>query len=270
MGGARRGADMDGWAAGDGAGDAADSRALAVLEQLLALDALDLQSAFELAAHGLCAVLHADKVDVFVREDDQLVAVGTSDTPMGRRERELGLDRLPLERCGRIGQVYTARCSFLSPRSDQDPAELPELVEQLGIRSSMGAPLVAGDEALGALLVTSGEPEAFDAADLRFLEAIAGWIGLVGHRAALVEQLASRAAQEGFRQGVEEALAELTPRKREVAALVAQGLTNAEIARQLVLSEGTVANHVQDILQRLGVRRRTQLAAWIAARQRAA
>ena len=68
--------------------------------------------------------------------------------------------------------------------------------------------------------------------------------------------------------GAEQALGELTPRKREVARLVSRGLTNAEIAEQLVLSEGTVANHVQEILQRLGLRSRTQLAVWIAAHAR--
>ena len=60
----------------------------------------------------------------------------------------------------------------------------------------------------------------------------------------------------------------LTRREWEVAGLVSRGLSNRQIAEQLVLSEGTVANHVQEILQRLGLRSRTQLAVWIAAHAR--
>ena len=52
----------------------------------------------------------------------------------------------------------------------------------------------------------------------------------------------------------------LTPREREVAALVAQAHTNAEIARRLVLSERTVETHVRSILAKLGAANRTDLA----------
>jgi predicted ATPase/DNA-binding CsgD family transcriptional regulator len=58
----------------------------------------------------------------------------------------------------------------------------------------------------------------------------------------------------------------LTHREYEVVALVARGMTNAEIARQLVLSVRTVDMHVGNGMQKLGVRKRTELAAW-AARQ---
>ncbi len=54
----------------------------------------------------------------------------------------------------------------------------------------------------------------------------------------------------------------LTPRQREIAGLIARGLPNADIARQLVLTPGTVANHVGSILQRLRLDSRTQIAAW--------
>ena len=53
----------------------------------------------------------------------------------------------------------------------------------------------------------------------------------------------------------------LTGREREVAALVAQGLTNAAIARRLVLSERTVENHVSHVLHKLNLPTRTALAA---------
>ncbi|WP_405181976.1 response regulator transcription factor [Nocardia sp. NBC_01377] len=53
---------------------------------------------------------------------------------------------------------------------------------------------------------------------------------------------------------------ELTDRETDVLRLVAAGAANREIARSLYLSEGTVKNHVSSILNRLGVRDRTQAA----------
>ena len=54
----------------------------------------------------------------------------------------------------------------------------------------------------------------------------------------------------------------LTRREREVAALVAAGLSNREIAARLVITERTAENHVAHILDRLGFRTRVQIAAW--------
>jgi DNA-binding NarL/FixJ family response regulator len=54
----------------------------------------------------------------------------------------------------------------------------------------------------------------------------------------------------------------LTPREREIACLVAQGSTNRQIADALVITEGTAANHVLHILNKLGFSSRSQIAAW--------
>jgi non-specific serine/threonine protein kinase len=55
----------------------------------------------------------------------------------------------------------------------------------------------------------------------------------------------------------------LTPRQREVALLVARGLTNRQVAAELMLSEHTVATHVRQTLKKLGFQSRTEVAAWI-------
>ena len=54
----------------------------------------------------------------------------------------------------------------------------------------------------------------------------------------------------------------LTPREREVAALVAEGLTNAEIAARLVITPGTVANHLEHIMRSLRLQGRVRVAVW--------
>jgi non-specific serine/threonine protein kinase len=59
-----------------------------------------------------------------------------------------------------------------------------------------------------------------------------------------------------------DASAPLTRRERNVAELVGRGLTNREIAAELVISTWTASTHVRNILGKLGIGRRAQLAAW--------
>jgi DNA-binding CsgD family transcriptional regulator len=61
-------------------------------------------------------------------------------------------------------------------------------------------------------------------------------------------------------------LAELTPREREVALLMAQGRTNEEIGRELFITLKTVEKHAGNALGKLGFRSRVELAGWMAAK----
>ncbi|RYE42449.1 MAG: protein kinase [Hyphomicrobiales bacterium] len=99
-------------------------------------------------------------------------------------------------------------------------------------------------------------------------------------RIALGEDRFSAAHREGRDLGLERAVAyalgeaapapatagadsPLTARERQVADLVAGGLTNREIADQLVISPRTAQGHVEHILSKLGFTSRTQVAAWV-------
>jgi len=75
------------------------------------------------------------------------------------------------------------------------------------------------------------------------------------------EELASHARGHG---SLQEPWYPLTVREFEVARLIAQGLTNAEIGQQLFVSPKTVSAHVEHILAKLGVARRSEIAAWSA------
>jgi non-specific serine/threonine protein kinase len=108
---------------------------------------------------------------------------------------------------------------------------------------------------------------------------------LVQLRSHLTETQFARAWSEGQRltmaQAVEYALqatsrpsvgesstSPLTPREHEVASLVAQGLTNRQIAERLVIAPSTAERHVANILDKLNMASRAQLAVWVVEQRR--
>jgi DNA-binding NarL/FixJ family response regulator len=157
--------------------------------------------------------------------------------------------------------VYLTGEPYLQARADEDPEELRAVIRDLGACSGVFAPMDVGQQRRGVVQAVAAETEHFDERDLRFLCAVAGWVGLLTHRAELSEELARQARRQGRREAGDE-LAKLTRRQQEVAGCLAEGLTNEQIAERLVLAPGTAANHVEHILRRLGFRSRTEVAVW--------
>jgi DNA-binding NarL/FixJ family response regulator len=83
------------------------------------------------------------------------------------------------------------------------------------------------------------------------------------HLVAVCESLArrSRLVLEGMKDDDGSAFPDLTPREREVLALVADGRTNRQIAQELFITDKTASVHVSNILGKLGASNRGEAAA---------
>ena len=133
-------------------------------------------------------------------------------------------------------------------------AEAVAVNRRIGVLPYLGETLVHWARLLATTEPEAARPLAEEAS------AIAARLGLsvVARRSASLLERLPKVAPPGADP--------LTRREREVAALVAQGRSNREIAEQFVLSERTVETHVSRILTKLDLSSRTQLAAWVLAR----
>ncbi|MFF5204658.1 ATP-binding protein [Streptosporangium sp. NPDC000396] len=124
-----------------------------------------------------------------------------------------------------------------------------------------GYPVMTEQGARCAELVRRGLP-------LREFEQVAREGAAFGLKEAIAYALGEDEADDGLavRPGLD--WAPLTRREREVAELVAEGLTNRQIAHRLVIVQRTADSHVEHILAKLGFSARAQIAAWVIRRRR--
>jgi signal transduction histidine kinase len=183
---------------------------LATLERLLAIRATDRLASLREAAQVLASTFAAEKVDVFLHDPstETLVAEGTSDTPMGREQHRLGLDRLALANGGSAVDVFRTGEPHRSGHADQD-GELAGIVKGLGILAEIIAPVEISGTRRGVVLASSSTPEYFSDDHLRLLIIVARWIGLVAERAELANRLAAEAAESARQTTAEELMAVL-------------------------------------------------------------
>jgi DNA-binding NarL/FixJ family response regulator len=143
-----------------------------------------------------------------------------------------------------------------------------------GIEATRRIHEAAGDDSPGVLMLTTFDRDEYVYGALRagasgFLlkdappEDLIAAIRAVASGDALIAPGVTRRLIERFVRSAPAAaappaLAALTPREAEVLTLVARGLSNGEIATELVLSEATVKTHVKRLLQKLGLRDRVQ------------
>jgi DNA-binding CsgD family transcriptional regulator/tetratricopeptide (TPR) repeat protein len=163
------------------------------------------------------------------------------------------------------GLVYMGPIELTLGRGAAALGRLDLAVDNLAVAAEQadraGAPGFAAEARyhLAAALLARDGPGDRDRAEpaARDADRLARGLGMaayVDRTAALVTQLGDGGA--GGRR------AALSPREAEVARLVAEGLTNRQIAERLVISQRTAQNHVQHILTKLGFTTRSQIAAW--------
>jgi DNA-binding NarL/FixJ family response regulator len=169
------------------------------------------------------------------------------------------LDRLAPHRAEHAiggGVAYLGPVALALGRGAVALGRLDEAVEHLttavALATSIGAPgyVAEADYHLATALLARGDRVRARVAAAECASLVAA-LGM----AAYAERAAELSAQLGDDPV-------LSPREEEVAALVAEGLTNRQIAQRLVISERTAQNHVQHILTKLGFATRGQVAAW--------
>ena len=89
-------------------------------------------------------------------------------------------------------------------------------------------------------------------------------IRMVADGRVLLDRATTRLALRRLRESGEATVGELPPQERRVFELIGDGLSNREIAEEMILAEKTIKNYVTSLLQRLGMQRRTEAAAFAA------
>jgi LuxR family transcriptional regulator, regulator of acetate metabolism len=244
-----------------------------------------LQALYSQATYALCESIGFERAAFFSLRGKALVAEsmqvrGVAQNGDHRLER-LYPEPLRLSADLHETEALRRRRALLIRQPADDPQALATLP---GSPSYVTAPVVCEEQAVGLVLADRGVTGAHvDELDRATVWAFVEAFGYALERAVLMDRLRAFARSmeatvtELGRSGGElppasarfaahsartlpdrELLDLLTSREREVLEMLAEGETNASIARRLVVTEDTVKTHVKHILRKLGVRNRSQ------------
>jgi pimeloyl-ACP methyl ester carboxylesterase/DNA-binding CsgD family transcriptional regulator/class 3 adenylate cyclase len=207
-----------------------------------AVDGLDAAARREVAEHR-GREIHSDPGEVLATFDGPARAVRCASAVVGAGRR-LGL---PV----RAG-LHTGECMVSAERVTGLAVEI--------------AGRVAGHASAGEVVVSSTVRDLVAGSGLTFDDVRGQASGLPpGVTLLRLSTSGERRVAPTAGDAVPAAVAALTAREREIAGLVALGLTNRQIADELVISPATVDRHVANILVKLGAHGRAQIAAWAVA-----
>jgi DNA-binding CsgD family transcriptional regulator len=151
-------------------------------------------------------------------------------------------------------QLWTGAAALAAGLIEEGIADLEAAVTQSHAAGTPGFEAEAKIELASGLLQRARPGDIPRARDL---------LAAAASKAARLNAVAlkERAATAAARLGRDDS--RLTRREQEVSGMVAEGLTNRAIAARLFLSERTVQNHIQHVLDKLDLANRAQIAAWV-------
>jgi signal transduction histidine kinase/transcriptional regulator with XRE-family HTH domain len=184
-----------------------DSTALQyTLQRLLAIEAMTLKDALDQASDEMALAMGAEKIDAFVFDapSNSLVALGTSNTPMGHLQHQSGLHRVPLANRDRTGQVYQSGQGFYTGDAQNDPDLSRGVKETMGVHSFLAVPLRAHTTVIGVLVAESSFPNRFSPDEQQFFASASHWVGMIAHRAELIERMRRAVEEESRKKAADE------------------------------------------------------------------
>lgn len=184
-------------------------------------------------------------------EDDMEVAGDFGDARVAIREAEFSRPDVVLMDVRMPGMDGITACRALR---DIVPETRVIMLTSFSDQQAVISSIVAG--ASGYLLKNTGRADLLNA-----VRSVAGGASLLDPAITnqVLEKLKDLTVKEEARE-----VEMLSEREREVLALVAEGMTNKEIAARLIISGNTARNHVSRILDKLGMNRRSEAAAFAA------